>query len=99
MNSFFVPFSMDEFVLILISITMVILLIGVIVAVYVYKKRKQGDMGEPNYQAFFTMGISFLALGIVLTAAVGPPFLSFLGLGIIYMAIGLGNRDKWKKKQ
>jgi len=90
---------MDEFVLIMISIAMIILLIGVIVGVYVYKKRKQGEMGEPNYQAFFTMGISFLALGIVLSVAVGPAFFGFVGLGIIYMVIGLANRDKWKKKK
>lgn len=90
---------MDEFVLIMISIAMIILLIGVVVSIYVYKKRKKGEMREPNYQAFFTMGISFLALGIILSAAVGPAFIGFFGLGIIYMVIGLANRDKWEKKR
>ena len=90
---------MDEFFLIMISISMVILLIGVVVGIYVYKKRKQSEMGEPNFQVFFTMGISFLALGIVLSVAVGPAFFGFVGLGIIYMVIGLANRDKWKKKK
>ena len=63
-----------------------------------FKKKKEGKIEEPNYQAFFTMGISFLAMGIVFSAAVGPAFLGFVGIGIIYMAIGLANRDKWKKK-
>jgi hypothetical protein len=37
-------------------------------------------------------------LGIILTASTNPGFIGFIGLGIVYMAIGLANRDKWKKK-
>jgi NhaP-type Na+/H+ or K+/H+ antiporter len=90
---------MDGLILIMILITIIILLIGVVISIYVYKKRKQGEIREPNYQAFFTMGISFLALGIILSAAVGPAFIGFVGLGIIYMIIGLVNRNKWEKKK
>jgi hypothetical protein len=46
----------------------------------VFKKKKEGKMEEAKCQAFFTMSILFLALGI------------------IYMTIGLTNRDKWEKK-
>ena len=90
---------MFELPLIMISIAMITLLIGVIVVVYVYKKRKQGIIEKTNYQAFFTMGISFLALGIILTSLVNPGFIGFIALGIIYMAISLANRDKWEKKK
>jgi hypothetical protein len=91
---------MDKLVLIMISILMITLLIGVIVAVWIYKKRKQyGVPQEVNYQAFFTMGISFIALGIVMTSAVNIGFIGFLGLGIAYLAIGLANKDKWEKKE
>jgi hypothetical protein len=90
---------MDGLILIMILITMIILLIGVVVSIYIYKKRNQGEIRETNYQAFFTMGISFLALGIILSAAVGPAFIGFFGLGIIYMVIGLVNRNKWEKKK
>jgi hypothetical protein len=46
------------------------------------------------------MGISFLPLGIVLTIAVGNPgFIGFIGLGGFYIALGLANKDKWKKEK
>jgi hypothetical protein len=38
-------------------------------------------------------------MGIIFTSSVNPGFVGFIGLGIIYMAIGLANRDKWKKKE
>jgi hypothetical protein len=73
---------------------MIILLIGEIVAVYVYKKLKQGIIEKPNYQAFFIMGISFLSMGIIFTSSIKPGFIGFIARGIIYMSIGLANRDK-----
>jgi len=33
------------------------------------------------------------------SAAINPGFFGFIALGIIYMIIGLANRDKWFKKQ
>jgi hypothetical protein len=59
------------------------------------RKRKAGDVGEPNYQAFFALGISFLGFGIALTATITPGSLGFIALGTTYMAIELANRDKW----
>jgi len=38
-------------------------------------------------------------MGIIFTAAINPAFIGFVGMGIIYMAIGLANRDKWKKEE
>lgn len=90
---------MSEWILISALIVAALVVIGLILILLVFKKNKEGKMGEPNYQAFFTMGISFLAMGIVLSAAVGPAFLGFFVIGIIYMVIGLANRDKWEKKK
>jgi len=57
-------------------------------------------MKEVDYRAFFIMGISFLLLGIVLTFVIGNPgFIGFMVLGIAYIAIGLANKDKWKKEE
>lgn len=72
---------------------------GIIVAFVVLKKRKEGKLKETNYQAFFLMGICFLGLGIVFTTTINPGFLGFAGLGLIYMIIGLANRDKWPKEK
>ena len=43
------------------------------------------------------MGVCFFPLGIPLFIATeNPGLMGFSILGIIYMSIGLANRDKWK---
>jgi len=51
-----------------------------------------------DYRAYFIMGICFLPLGIILTIIITVGFLGLTALGIIYMIIGLANRDKWGKQ-
>ena len=58
---------------------------------------QMSTMGEINYQAFFVSGICFLGAGAVLMAAVSPAFVSLMGMGIVFMAIGASHRGKWKK--
>jgi 4-amino-4-deoxy-L-arabinose transferase-like glycosyltransferase len=88
-----------DFLLISLVLLVLAILVAVILVFVKLKKRKAGEVVEPNYQAFFAMGISFLGLGIALTATINPGFLGFIALGIIYMAIGLANRDKWTKSK
>jgi len=52
-----------------------------------------------DYRAFLIIGISLIAVGISLISAVGPAFLGFLACGVVFMAIGLANRDKWAKSK
>ena len=56
------------------------------------KKHERGT----DYRVFFILGICLMGLGISLTSAVGPAFISFLGVGAVFMMIGLVNRDKWR---
>ena len=89
---------MEALILVVIGIIAILVLLGLIILVVL--KRKQGEKyEEPDYQVFFIMGISFLPLGIAFTVAIGPAFIGFIGIGICYMAIGLANKDKWKKKE
>jgi len=78
-------------------ITLIIIALGVIVLFIVIKKKKEGKYIEPDYRAFFVLGICLLPMGLILMIAITPGFLGFAGLGIIYMIIGLSHRDKWKK--
>ena len=50
-------------------------------------KQKQRNA---NYRAFFILGISFLPIGI---ATANP---AFMVLGLVFLAISLINRKKWK---
>jgi len=83
----------------MVAILIVTVLIGV-VTIYLFKiKKKEWFTEETDYRVFFILGISFLPMGIIFTSTVSPAFISFIGLGICYMAIGLANRDKWKKEE
>ncbi len=58
--------------------------------IFIY--RNKGQKVEPDYRVFFILGITWLPLGI----ATDNP--GFLGMGAVFMAIGLANRSKWKEE-
>jgi hypothetical protein len=72
------------------------LLIGIAVlavlfaVIFIY--RNKGQKIEPDYRVFFILGVTWLPLGI----ATDNP--GFLGMGAVFMAIGLANRGKWKEE-
>ena len=73
-------------------------LLATVVLVFIeWRKRKTGEVTEINYQAFFSVGVVFVGAGIAMSV-VNPGLFGIAALGIIYMIIGLANRDKWKKK-
>ena len=80
-------------------ISLILLGLAIVAAVILVfikmKKKKTGEVQKTNYQAFFIMGISFVGLGVVLTAIINLGFIGFIALGIIYMLIGWKNQDKW----
>jgi len=82
-------------------IILALLVLGLLLTIFtvvIWKKRK-GAKTETDYRAFYVLGICFAPLGIVLMITIGNPgMLGMTGLGVAYIAIGLANRDKWKKK-
>ena len=89
--------EMNGFPIILFTIIIGLIIVGVLVGFFLWKLRSEGIVSEPDYRAFFIMGISFLPAGIIFTAAISPGFIGFSAMGLIYMTIGLANKDKWKK--
>jgi hypothetical protein len=90
------------------SIAVLVFVASVIVAaamVLALRKRKQTTLkAETNYRVFFIMGLIMAPAGLSwmvvsffteLYITVGLPFFT---LGIVYLTIGLNNRDKWNKK-
>jgi len=91
---------MNEILLVTLVIGVLVLVIGIIITVVVLKGRKEGKYQETNYRALFIMGICFLPAGIPLSIATNNPgLLGISGLGLIYLSIGLANRDKWINKK
>jgi len=87
------------------AIIAIVIAVGIIMAFMVWKKKREGKAEEANYRAFFVVG------AIVVSASIVIMFVSFilqilfliwipvLVLGLIYLIIGLVNRDKWKKNK
>jgi len=82
---------------VLLAIIGILVVTGVII-VLVWKKRKEQPTAEPNYLVFFILGICWFPLGVVFISTDNPVGYFFFILGLSYLAIGLANRDKWKKK-
>lgn len=51
---------------------------------------KKGKRYKPSYKTFFIMGVTWLPIGIVLENS------GLTGMGVVFMVIGLMNRDKWE---
>ncbi|MBT3320823.1 MAG: hypothetical protein HN392_00905 [Anaerolineae bacterium] len=70
-------------------IGLVIFIILLAVIAFVKNKNKKT---EPDYRAFFILGITWLPLGIATDNS------AFTSLGIVFLVLGLVNRDKWKEQ-
>ena len=65
-----------------------------------FKKKKEGKTGKINYKIFFIVGLVWIPIGSVYMIAVNLVMgIAFMGLGVSYIAIGLANKDKWKKEE
>ena len=91
---------MNYWIIFTIILGLIASIVGVFVLFIMKKNKIEGTYKEPDYRAFFIMGISFLPLGIVLSFIIGNPgFIGFTGLGAFYIVFGLANKDKWKNEK
>ena len=91
------------------SVMSLLLVIGIVVTlllvVVLRKRKREGKAGETDYRTFFIMGLAFLPTGFAMMMVyflAEIPFeigLPLFALGLIYLIIGLANRDKWKKTE
>jgi LPXTG-motif cell wall-anchored protein len=92
-----------------VSVMSLLLVIGIVVTlllvVVLRKRKREGKAEETDYRTFFIMGLAFLPTGFAMMLVyflVEIPFevgLPLFALGLIYLIIGLANRDKWKKSE
>jgi phosphotransferase system glucose/maltose/N-acetylglucosamine-specific IIC component len=72
------------------------LIVTLIAIALMFKMRKQKI--EPDYRAIFILGVIFAGSGSAMISTSGISSMGMFGLGLIYMAIGIANRDKWKEQ-
>ena len=88
------------------GIAAALVVVGVItaLALVVVRRRKGAGSRETDYRTFFTIGIAFLASGAIFFLVClqsDIPFvlaLPHLAMGLVYVTIGLANRDRWKTR-
>ena len=91
-------------VLIAASVLVVSIIVALVAVVALWKRKKTTQTAETNYRVFFIMGVILMPTGLslmvvsLLTELLFTIGLPFFILGVVYLAIGLDNRDKWNKK-
>jgi len=89
--------DLSEWLLISALLVVTLMIIGLILTFVVFKKKKEGNRGEPNYQVFFILGILWVPIDVVFMITINLAMgIAFMGMGTAYIAIGLANRDKWE---
>ncbi|MFH1977873.1 MAG: hypothetical protein ABIJ92_00935 [Candidatus Aenigmatarchaeota archaeon] len=88
---------MIELSLIIVAIAALVVIIAVVGAVEWKKKEKHK---EPDYYIFFLMGLIWVIIGIFSLFMYDDfEFSPLFTLGIIFLAVGLANKSKWKKQK
>jgi hypothetical protein len=68
----------------------------VLAIVFLIMRRKEHR--EPDYRAFFILGIVWIFLGII-EYVTSRDFSVFMIMGLAFLAIGLSHRDRWGKSR
>ncbi|GAB4117249.1 MAG: hypothetical protein Kow00103_13740 [Candidatus Caldatribacteriota bacterium] len=75
------------------------LLIGLMIIVLLFILFIQFKKGKftPNYRLFFILGTTWTPLGVVFY--INTKNYGFLVMGIIFLILGLANKDKWEETE
>ena len=74
-----------------------LVVVGLVILSIVLDKKRQQET-TPDYRTFFIIGVTWLPMGIALGIATdNPGFMGLGAMGLVFMVIGLANRDKWKE--
>ena len=77
----------------------ILVLLGIVLTLVFWEKKEESGIDETNYQVFFILEICLFPVGLVFLINGNIAFIGLVGMGLIYLIIGLANRDKWEKKK
>jgi len=89
-----------------VTLLAIVLLLGAGAVLLARGRKNKANRSEFNYRVFFIMGVAMLGIGLAellifwrydtsLVIALPAPL---IGIGLLYAAIGVANRDKWQSK-
>ena len=88
---------MDSFIWIAVMIFVLAAIVGLaLVLAWKYRTGKM-EQKATDYKAFFIMGLVWIIIGVAFTF-MDYSMSFFLPMGVIFLVLGLANRDKWGKE-
>jgi hypothetical protein len=84
---------------VMIGVLVGIAVVGIAIFLLLWQRKKETKPKDVDYYTFYAVGLIFLPLGAAFSITVSPAFMGLAGLGVVYIAIGLQNKDKWKTRQ
>ena len=87
---------MAEILWLTVGIAVIVLLLAVVLA---WKIKKGTYKHTPDYRGLFWMGLIFTLFGALYVFFVNNAFSGIFVIGIVFLGIGAGNKDKWGKRK
>ncbi|MAH42710.1 hypothetical protein CL614_03220 [archaeon] len=84
--------------MVLLYVTVIAVIVAALAIIMLWAKKtgkiKSFDK-ETDYRTYFIIGIIWMAVGVPL--GIGEGFSPLWIIGLVFMGVGLANRDKWKE--
>jgi heme/copper-type cytochrome/quinol oxidase subunit 2 len=81
------------------SVVSILVLLVVLGIVFAWKLRNKNWEHQTDYRAFFWIGLIWTAIGIPYMFIFDSSMSFLLIMGVVFLAIGAANKDKWDQKK
>jgi uncharacterized membrane protein len=94
---------MDTWLRVVMAVLGTLIALGIVVAFMSRTRNKETTASQPNYRVFFFIGGAMSIVGIAEILVLLQTDISFvvalplLAIGLVFLAVGLANRDKWRR--
>ena len=94
---------MDTWLRVVMAVLGTLIALGIVVVFMSRTRNRETTASQPNYRVFFFIGGAMSVVGIAEILVLLRTDISFvialplLAIGLVFLTVGLANRDKWRK--
>jgi predicted membrane channel-forming protein YqfA (hemolysin III family) len=94
---------MDTWLRVVMAVLGTLIALGIVVVFMSRTRNRETTASQPNYRMFFFIGGAMSVVGIAEILVLLQTDISFvialplLAIGLVFLTVGLANRDKWRK--
>jgi uncharacterized membrane protein len=94
---------MDTWLRVVMAVLGTLIALGIVVVFMSRTRNRETTASQPNYRVFFFIGGAMSIVGIAEILVLLQTDISFvvalplLAIGLVFLAVGLANRDKWRR--